>query len=68
MVGKREVKKWIRDGRRLQRRATMLDENVLEDDEVLLLNVDASRAIEKLIVQHNIPEKPVFRNRSNKAE
>ena len=61
MVRKSVRNRWIRDGRRLQRMATMLDENVLKDDEVLLLKVDATNAVEKLIVQHKIPDKPTFR-------
>ena len=58
--------RWTRDGRRLQRVSTMLDENVLKDDDLLLLKTDATNAIERLIVQHKIPVKPNFRKNSKK--
>ena len=43
------------DGSRLQRVSTLLDENVLKDDDPLFLQTDATSATEKIIVQDKIP-------------
>jgi hypothetical protein len=60
-------KAWTRSGRRLQRISAITEDNFLKDDDVLLLKTDATRAIEKLIVQHEIPKKPTLRNKSRRV-
>jgi len=42
--------------------STLLDENVLKSEDVLILKADATHAIEKLIVQHTIVKKPRVRH------
>jgi len=60
-------KAWTRSGRRLQRISEILEDNLLNGEDVLLLKTDATSAIEKLIVQHDIPKKPSFRNKSRRV-
>jgi len=55
-------KKWTRNGGRLVRLSTLLEENVLKSEDVLILKADATGAIDRLIVQHNISKKPRVRN------
>jgi len=46
------------DSDRIMSLSTMLEENVLNDEDIILLKADATAAIDKLIVQHKIVKKP----------
>jgi len=53
--------KGTRDSERFVSLSTMLEENVLKDEDVILLKADATAVIDSLIVQHKIWRKPEVR-------